>query len=301
GYSDYEVALSDANGRFELTPKLEPEFVLAAHRKLGFGQLPVSDLLAGAKLKLKPWGYVKGVLKVGDKIEPQYYASLNSANSWSPGPNETRQMIYTYMKVKPQADGSFSFDAVPPGQRTVSLRYQTQDRDYGPTRLSHSVPIEVKSGETNVVVVGGTGRTVTGKLECTGPSGQLVSWNLYSQTLRPSYSSASMLRPRIPPPNATLEERQRINQEYQNAIMESNRRQQMQNNITYCLVCEEDGTFRVPNLPPGEYYLNITAVVPSGTGNSGSYRHIGNISQTVTVPEGTTPYDLGTFVIKSNQ
>jgi hypothetical protein len=300
GYSDYEVALSDARGRFELSPKLEPDFVIAAHRKLGFGQLPVSNLLAGAKLKLKPWGYVKGVLKVGDKIEPQYYASLNSA-SWSLGPDETRQMIYTYMKVKPQADGSFSFDAVPPGQRTVSLRYQNPDRDYGPTRLSHSVPIEVKLGETNVVVIGGTGRTVTGKLECTGPSAQQVSWTLYTQMLRPSYKSPSMLRPRIPPPNATLEERQRIDQEYQNAVMESNRRQQMQNNITYCLVCEEDGTFRVPNLPPGEYYLNVTAVVPSGTGNSGSYRHIGNLSQTVTVPEGTIPYDLGTFVVKSNQ
>ena len=159
-------------------------------------------------------------------------------------------------------------------------------RDYGPTRFSHTVLVEVKPGATNDVVIGGTGRTVTGKLECSGPSGQEVDWRLYAQTLRPVSRTPSVVRPRIPAPNATPEERQRMNEEYLRASEEANRKQRMLYNITYVLVCEANGTFRVPNLPPGDYNLNAYAVISSG---SNSYRHIGNLSRTVTVPEGTTP------------
>jgi hypothetical protein len=205
--------------------------------------------------------------------------------------------LYMYLKTKPDPEGHFSFDKVPPGDRAVSLRYQFGERNSGPTHLSHTTPVVVKAGETNDVVIGGGGRTVTGKAIYSGANASQIDWRLYPQTLRPQFRPQPSFFPRLASANGTPEERQKqMEKEAEARRAAAERENARVNNLVYALVFEPDGTFKVPDLPPGSYMLNISATTPRA---GGSYSQVGYLSQQVTVPEGKEPYDLGTFQVKS--
>jgi hypothetical protein len=293
----YDLAVSDPKGRVELTPKLDPDLVLASHRTLGFAQVPASNVLNGAKIVLQPWGHVKGVLRVVDKIEPYHFVGLGSLYTYRAG-GRSGIPLYVYLKTKPDADGHFSFDKVPPGDRSVSLRYQFKEKNSGTMHLSHTTPVVVKPGETSEVVIGGGGRMVTGKAVYNGPNASQIDWTLYSQTLRPQFRPQTSFLPRLSNPSGTPEERQRMmQQEAEARRLEAEKENMRVNNMVYALVFEPDGTFKVPDLPPGTYMMHIAATMPR---SGGSYSQMGYLSQQVTVPEGKGPYDLGTFQVKSN-
>jgi hypothetical protein len=290
----YDIAVSDQNGRVELTPKIDPDLVLAAHRTLGFAQVQASSVLNGAKIVLQPWGHVKGVLRVVDKIEPYHFVGLSSLYNYRAG-GRSGMPLYLYLKVKPDSEGRFVFDKVPPGERAVSLRYQFKEKNTGPTHLSHTTPVLVKAGETNEVVIGGGGRTVTGKAIYSGPNASQIDWTLYAQTMRPQFRPRPSFFPRLRAAG-TPEERQKMLQQEAEASRLANEQESMRvNNMVYALVFEPDGRFTVPDLPPGSYMLHIYAPMPRP---GGSYSQVGYLSQQVTVPEGKGPYDLGSFQIK---
>ena len=102
------------------------------------------------------------------------------------------------------------------------------------------------------------------------------------------------------PPNATPEERRRLIAE-QNAARQAlyAQRARLMNSMerTYVLVFEEDGSFQVPNVPPGSYTIRIE---PTDQRQSNSYRQIGNLNTQVTVPEGTGPHNVGTLELTVN-
>src|SRR5207253_3257082 len=76
--SYYDIVSSDANGRFELTRKPEPDLVIATHPQFGYGQALLDDVLKSGKIALQPWGFVRGTLRVGDKVEPYQQIALHS-------------------------------------------------------------------------------------------------------------------------------------------------------------------------------------------------------------------------------
>jgi hypothetical protein len=59
---------------------------------------------------------------------------------------------------------------------------------------------------------------------------------------------------------------------------------------SYVLLFEEDGSFTVPNVPPGSYMIQISPTDPRQPNN---YRQIGNLNTQVTVPEGKGPHNVG--------
>ena len=299
--SSYEVAVADEKGKFEVTPRTNANIVLASHPKLGFAEVDSADFRKAGTITLKPWGHVKGTLRVGDKLQPDQYAAIHTHHVSDP--NETRRVapLYIYYRTRPAPDGSFSFDAVPPGERMVQLRYMANENETG-YRLSHNTSVTVKSGETNEVVIGGTGRTVTGKVKINGATGVIIDGRRgrFQLTLQPGPMPSEIPPPLIIPPNSTAQERQQLIKAQREKVMEANRNRIRATRFlqkTYLLLFDDNNNFTVPNVPPGRYTLELSPYDPRQP--SSTSRTLGNVSREVTVPEGTTPFDVGTIDLQA--
>jgi hypothetical protein len=300
--SDFQVVVADGDGKFELTPKPDPDLVIATHPVKGFAQLTYSEFLKGGKIVLQPWGHVKGKLKVGEKVEPYHYVAIYSDYQAEDRSGRSQAPLYVYLKARPAADGTFQFDGVPPGNRIAYLRYIFQEPERGTHKLSHNTPILVKPGETNDIVIGGTGRTVIGKVQITSnPSGVEIDWHKDPHTMSYVPPPQGVPPPFNIPPNLSAQERQELikkrNEERQAFYREQNRRN-AGNQHTYLLVFQDDGSFLVPNVPPGNYSLHLAPTDPRQPNN---YRQMASQNTQLTVPEGQGAYDLGTIKLSLNQ
>jgi hypothetical protein len=228
------------------------------------------------------------VIRVGEKIEPYYYAALHTSNMRETDTTRTSPSVYTYLKIKPEPDGRFVFESVPPGYRAVYLRYLFSEKESGAFKIGHGVPVTVKAGETNHVVIGGSGRTVTGKVEVKGAEGIQIDWRRTQQSLR-GQSVSRISPPLTLPRNATPEERRKLMAQRSE---EMSARMRAENLIerTYSLVVDDDGSFHAHSVPPGTYMLQLS---PVQSQSATSYRYLGSTSRQVVIPEGTGPHDLG--------
>ena len=244
---------------------------------------------------------MRGVLRVGDKVEPYHSIALHSNYQMDDSNGRSQPPLYVYYNRTPDSDGRFSFDMVPPGNRVVYLYYQFEDHRNGTMKLSHNVSVLVKPGETNDVIIGGTGRTVIGKVKTNGGNGVEVDWHRDLHVMRLINPPPGVPPPFSFPPNATAEERQKLIKERNLALQafyrEQNRRSMLDQH-TYVLVFEDDGSFKVPNVPPGRYAINISL---TDARQPNSYRRIGDLNTEVVIPEGQTPYDIGTLNLTLNQ
>ena len=148
-YGNGDFVRTDAQGHFEFPPKAELQTLMAAHDK-GFVQVQTDKLPADGKIALRPWGYITGVVKVGPKAEGQLVILQSLYRRYG---EEGRQgpALSLYQRGTTDAQGHFSFNKVPPGDRTVGLYYElrrtTANSSYTTSSSSHAVPIAVKAGE----------------------------------------------------------------------------------------------------------------------------------------------------------
>ena len=98
------------------------------------------------------------------------------------------------------------------------------------------------------------------------------------------------------PPNASAQERQQIMAAHQAKVQEAARNRMRASRMlqrTYFVVFNNDNTFTIPSVPPGRYNLYLSPYDPRVSANTS--RTLGNLHLDVTIPEGTTPHDLGTI------
>ncbi len=298
---EFDIVVADAAGRFAFTPVPDADFVLASHPKLGFVQAPAADVLKSGRVTLQPWGHVHGVLRVGNKVEPYQYAAVHTHYQSESGATRTSSPLWIYYKLRPEADGHFAFDAVPPGERMVQLRYIFWDKETGGMKLSHNLPITVKAGETNDVIIGGTGRTVTGKVDVVGVKDLVMDWQRGTFVLRlsPAAMPSEIPPPFRLPPNATAEERQKLMKQRQDELSAWSRNRVLANRLaqrTYLPIFDDDGSFHIPSVPPGTYTLNVAPYDPRQPTSS---QQLGSLLKTVVVPPGTAPFDAGRFELQA--
>lgn len=302
-WNDYEVVESEDNGAVALAPTPTMDLVLASHPKLGFVQMTVEELKRSKRIPLQPWGHVRGVLRVGEKVQPDHLAAIHTHFVGTEGERKVAP-LYLYYQLQPSPDGKFHFDAVPPGERMAQLRYKPADGESGPLRLSHNVPILVKPGETNEVVIGGEGRTVTGRVAITNAPEVKIDGRRgdFTLRLRPGRLPSEIPPPLVYPPNASAEERRRLRDEHRLKSQEMSRthvQSLRQRQRYYFPVFDDNNGFVIPNVPPGEYTLEISPHDPRAP--RGTTRSLGSVSRTVQVPEGTTPFDLGEITIPARR
>jgi hypothetical protein len=292
---------SDAKGRFEFSPKLEADWILVCH-DLGFAEVKADTLDAEGRIVIQPWGRVKGLMRVGDKPEPDQTVRLQNRYDRYYEPGARSSALSLYLKAEPDETGSFVFEKVPPGERRIYVEYRFKERQQGETPLSHGMPVLIKSGETLDVTLGGTGRKVVGRVKVVGGDQSDVDWkrdvHKLTLTLPPDAATA--------PPDmskaTTAEQRQKVWQEYNQRQRDYWRteagRARERAERTYVLVFDTNGNFRVDHVPPGKYMVSIVANDPEEEYYRN--REIGRLNKEIEVPDvaGATvnePFDIGTL------
>lgn len=272
-----QVQTTGVGGRFLFTPLLPSPHFVAAHPTLGYGEVSAQDLLATGRLVLQPWGRIEGTAKKG--TAPATHQQLSLA----PGILADSRIEYefeSYLTLTDEHLGRFVITNVPPGQRLLG---KLLPNGYGGFGLSHFVWVDVKPGVTTRVVVGGTGRAVIGKAtpsdSATKLDWQKGHFQMASQQSLPRFSSPA---------------------EQEAWFRSPAWRQLMRERREYAVEIADDGSFRIEDVPAGNYDLSLWFV--SEPGDLGQ-PPLGTVTRAVIVPEmpggrSDEPLDLGTVVVQ---
>jgi beta-lactamase regulating signal transducer with metallopeptidase domain len=154
---------ADAEGRFALPSEFEPAAILVVHES-GVRELAYDEWKKSPEVTLDRWGRIEGQVLWQDKpaTSRDVTLSVHRHEYGYPG------MVASYGRTRTDADGRFAFDRVLPGLTQLSLPTRPEPADIaGPTEVildgmfQHA---KVAAGAPTRVVLGGQGRTVTGKL-----------------------------------------------------------------------------------------------------------------------------------------
>ena len=291
-----ELVRTDAKGRFEFAPKLEPDEIFVSHEQ-GFGEAKVAEVQRDGKIVLQPWGTMKGFMRVGDRAEPEGILRLqNTADQIIDSEGRAARLYYS-VKMDAEPDGSFIFSKVPPGEHRLALEYRFKDDRNGDPALSHGFPVVVKAGETTEATLGGTGRRVTGRVKVNGGDQSDVDWRRDVHQLvlvLPGDATANGRRPTAARPLVLLNN-VNIDDAGQPITAETMRARQRAER-TYVLLFDTNGSFRAESIPPGKYDLIINITDPED--EYYNRRTIGNMMKEVVVPDEpnvkvNAPLDIG--------
>jgi protocatechuate 3,4-dioxygenase beta subunit len=294
-----DMVRSDAQGRFEFTPKLEPDKIFVSHPE-GFAEAKVANVQKGDKIKLQKWGRLKGLMRVGEAPEPGTTVRLQQ--NYSPVPDEDGRgsSFSFYLKADPDADGTFAFDKVPPGEHRIALEYHFKDDRYE-TPLSHGRLVEVKPGETAEVTLGGSGRRIQGHVNLTGGTHADVDWkrdvHRLTLVLPPIPGQPVNAGGNFPPGQEPLVFLGAITRQAAPAIDPKVMRERQRAERMYVLLFDTNGNFHVDNVPPGKYQLMLNPTDPEDDYYN-NRRSIGAMNKEIVVPDEknakvNAPFDIG--------
>ncbi len=267
-------ARADSEGRFTL-PGAYAKMLIAVHKQ-GYAEIAPGSLAPGGALTLQPWGRIEGVMRNGRRPATNQAVMVSAARGGG-----ALQLNYDFEQYRTETDaqGRFNIQRVPPGQRFL-VRLVPMDRGQ---MWSHITPVDVKPGEPTPVVYGGNGRAVIGKVTSQDSSVE-IAWQSGHRTLHT----------KMPTPPATARTREEIQ-----AWNDSEEVKTARANYRYYAVrMQEDGTFRIEDVPPGQYTLSMQFQGPAGDSSSMGGRYVGSIAREVEVPampDGPVdqPLDLG--------
>ncbi len=135
-----------AGGSFRLALPDKP-FLLVVTADSGFAEINSDNANFPMNITLQPWGRVEGTFFVGSKPTAGQAVSVNSAGLY----DDPKKPSIHYVNDSVQTDdnGHFVLEHIRPGDGIIEP--------------SH-MPIEIKSGETTSVTLGGNGRPVIGRI-----------------------------------------------------------------------------------------------------------------------------------------
>lgn len=296
---------TNPRGQFEFAAKLEPHTIIASHA-LGFAEVRASNLLASGKIVLQPWGRITGKVRVGSGSQQGRTVSIQSTD-WEHGmEGRTGPPLSLFLKVETDAEGGFTVDRVPPGERKATLQVKVNDRSSGRgTSTTHGVPVAVKPGATTDVLIGGTGRSVIGRMTIVGGEPEDVDWRRDVHTMQMQIPMPITIQGPVITGNMKEAEQQRAYREYnarQRAFWATDEgRALRRKQRSYTLMFETNGTFGVDNVEPGNYYIYVSLTNPERPDNY--YESIGSMNKNVVIPaptagKGEEPFDLGAMPVQ---
>lgn len=211
-----------------------------------------------------------------------------------PCPNE-KIILFNMRERKPippvitDTQGKFSFPNVAPGIYGIGCLRDFPHRA-SKFNLTFNNPTATRClcidpGETINIQLGGTGRTLTGRLTLPPNATLTPAW----QGAKVRYLSSVLDIP-APPENLPDAEKEAwFNQQLQTPAFQA----LMEKRLSLVVELHEDGQFTIPDVPPGKYQLEIQ-IADDTTGND---KPAGGIKREIDVPEGTEPYALGDIPI----
>lgn len=249
------------DGSFTL-PMYEGAKSVIALNEAGYAQVSLDQLKTTPQITLQKWGRIDGTLHIGHHFgtnaqvllstpQPRWSSmslrktgqSTNAVEITNASPISIPPPIYDFNAFQAKTDdqGRFVIMFVPPGQQTIARLVPTGEGSWTHSQLAI---VEVKPGETTVTNVGGTGRTVTGKVKfAEGADPDFKSGSVFLSTPTTKLmQQASQLK--------TDEERKAF---YQSATVQA--AAQERRNFAAALL--PDGSFHADDVLPGKYEVRF--------------------------------------------
>ncbi len=273
------ITTTDEQGRFSLPTFVPTPGFVAAHEQHGFARITTDELARSGKIVLQSWGRVEGTLKVGAKPAAQQYVMLNWGDCSAAFEESRLHFDGESYRARTDAEGRFAFDQVPPGPQRVVRLIPVGPRSQ---MYSHGTEVDVIPGQTNRVVLGGTGRLVVGAVMF-GETNREIPWeNLYGT-----------LTTRMPQPPANL----RAPEDYRRWYASSEVRAVLANRRLYAVTWPTNGLFRIDDVAAGTYELHLQLLESDGNSPLGDIE-VASTNHEVVVPEmpdgrSDDPLDVG--------
>jgi AhpC/TSA family/Carboxypeptidase regulatory-like domain len=263
-YGEYSPVIASGTGNLALPPQIGP-FKILIFDPSGFALVNQDDLNKSSSIQLQPWGAIKGRLVLGtDSAAEQSIQLIPDMQD----PNSQINRSFSYGGIKTDENGQFEIDHVPPGKWLVCLLIIRQiQMPYGnaeqtlPTYPQQTV--QIKSGQTTDLTLGGMGRTVLGHV--IPPSNltlQSGTYSFYGQMM----AMGNEMMPQLPIPadvkNGSAEKEYQWWMTFYNSaagkayIATMNNYYQHFNNNS-AINIGPDGVFIVHGVLPGTYNISV--------------------------------------------
>jgi beta-lactamase regulating signal transducer with metallopeptidase domain/uncharacterized GH25 family protein len=249
------------DGSFTLPMYEKAQSVIALNEE-GFAQVSLEQLKASPQITLQKWGRIEGTLRVGHHVGTNEQVTVSAATPrWSKmtirktgqqtndveitnaSPAMLQLPFYDSNAFKARTDeqGRFVITFVPPGQQIISRLVPAGEGSWTSSQLAS---VDVKPGETTVTNVGGTGRTVIGKIKFTeGAAPDFKNgMGIISTPTFKFYEKSQQLK--------TDAERKAF---YQSPEVEA----AYKNHRGFSTLVSSDGSFRAEDVLPGTYEFDF--------------------------------------------
>jgi protocatechuate 3,4-dioxygenase beta subunit/uncharacterized GH25 family protein len=266
--------ISDENGRFHFSPQSDVFQLIITHPQ-GIARVIGSDGAIPETITLIAWAKVEGTFHVGQKIGADVPVELRVSGLDSFG-ERGQPSIFSDYTIKTDKDGKFTFERVVPGTARIG-REITLMVNEGATEVTSRclVPIEVEAGKTAHIDLGGTGLPVVAKLEPPKGLEGKVNWRMATVNVQIFVPPLRLAPPPFPADVAADPTMRQawLNQWRQTEAgkiwtvgeraIEAN--QQRRASGPYILATvDKDGSFRIDDVPEGDYSLSVRIDGPNG-------------------------------------
>jgi hypothetical protein len=259
--STYAARLDvDESGKFSFPPQ-DGAYQLVITHPTGFAHI---DSTAGpivSPIRLTAWARVEGTFRIGDTSASNVPVTINAAGLESYG--EGKPTIFTQHDSTTDAEGRFVFERVVPGRARMG-RNITVMVDDGATSVASSamIPAVFPAGETTKMNLGGSGRPVVGKLTPYDGFAGETHWNFAMIRVE-----ADLKPPKLPEEPADLQNDEARRAQWWKDWLASDAGQTWKSESAkfearrdaatfYRISLAPDGTFRIEDMPPGEYIMS---------------------------------------------
>lgn len=285
-------ATTDENGNFTLPAAPQFYGVIAVHDK-GYAETSLTTASSAVTITLQPWGAIHGSVTLDWKPAANEKIAMMKQDFRFDDRGRQSAFITAEYETTSDASGNFSFEKVRPGTYNIFRRCKVSAHG---TVGYNSKEITVKPGETTEVQLGGGGRTVIGKvvLQDVNAPVSLTDVTVMVRLKDPNKPSEYPRHDQF----ATVDE-------YIAAAMQWDQYQDRAR--CFGAKCNADGTFRITDIDPGEYRLDvdvadykINSVAPSKELTQDVT--LASTQRDVTIPEryagqANDPINVGTVVL----
>lgn len=294
GGSDPRSTRTDAEGRFKFAPIDKPFLVTALH-DTGYAQAACEHPGALPDLRLEPWARIEGDMYIGSR--PAVRQRVHLWGDWSPQSN--RPSVMFQANAMTDNTGHFVMDRVPAANVSVGRWIRINGGRSGSFTTTHNVRLRTEHGQTSHVTIGGTGQPVTGQLLAPAGLDHKIDWSESSGSLH----TKTPLPPKTPDDWNTMTDEQKRARQQIVAAENKAYEEALKTMVRYPLAVLPDGSFRVEDVPPGDYQLDVTVSEPRTNGVAVTEQPVVSLVHEFTIPDlpgGHTdePLDLGDLELK---
>ena len=274
------------DGRFIFSPPGKPFLVVAVHNQ-GYAQAGSEQAGVLPDLVLTPWAYVEGTMYLGSQAATKAKVQL-----WGDSSSQSDQPRVMFgANTMTDGNGHFLLDYVPIGDVSVGRWICVNERTLEFT-ISPVVHLQTKPGETAQVTIGGTGRPVVGQLVVPAGFKRNVDWSA-CDLIRLSTKLPERPQPTLPNnwQAMTRDQKRAFGKQWHETWDNSDEGRAYTEAAkaarNYSFAIRADGSFRVEDVLPGVYQLDITLMSgePHTNGAAITSQPIARLRHEFTVPE----------------